>query len=158
MLIIFRPYNVGDEVELNGTQGFVTNLALFATKLRTPENVEVTIANGDAFGNTIKNYFSFKERRLDMDFGVSYDANLDDAIAAILSSANDDKRIHKSPSPWAKVISLDDSAVTIQLRVWCDAEDHRQIKMDIPYRVIKALGKAKVEIPYPHTSIIKRSA
>lgn len=162
MLIIFRPFNIDDEVELNGTKGFVTKLALFSTRLKTPDNIEVIIANGDAFGNTIKNYFAFKMRRLDMDFGVSYDANLDEAIAAIISCANDDERILSSPSPclppWAKVTSLGESAVIIQLRVWCDANDHRQIKMDMPYRVKKALDKAKVEIPYPHSVIIKKKA
>ncbi|MCF6274978.1 MAG: mechanosensitive ion channel family protein [Robiginitomaculum sp.] len=156
LVILFRPYSIGDEVELNGTKGFVTDLSLFATRMKTGDNVEIIVANGDAFGNTITNYFAFGKRRLDMDFGVSYDADLDKSIAAILSSANGDERILQTPAPWAKVTNLGDSSVDIQLRVWCAPNDHRHIKMDIPYRVKKALDKAGIEIPYPHAVIIQR--
>lgn len=158
LLIIFRPFKVGDDVELNGTRGFVTQLGLFSTRMRTRKNVEVIIANGDAFGNTIKNYFAFEKRRLDMDFGVSYDADLNVAISAIISCAGGDKRIYVDPVPWAKVVSLGDSSVNIQLRVWCDANQHRHIRLDLPYRVKKALDEAMVEIPYPHSTIIKKEA
>ncbi len=158
LLVTFRPYKVGDEVELNGTEGVVTNLGLFATRMTTRENVEITIANGDAFGNTIKNFYAFGKRRLDMDFGVSYNANLNEAIAAIIGSTKGDERIYDDPAPWAKVISLGDSSVNIQLRLWCNAEDHRLIEMDMPYRVKKALDKAGVEIPFPHATIIKKRA
>jgi len=158
LLIIFRPYSIGDEVELNGTQGFVTSLSLFSTRMKTMQNIEIIIANGDVFNNTIKNYFAFETRRLDMNFGVSYDANLDKAIAAILTSADADERIMQDPPPWAKVVSLDESSVTIQLRLWCQANNHRRIKMDIPYRIKKALDKANIEIPYPHAVIIKKEA
>lgn len=156
LIVLFRPYNIGDEVELNGTKGFVTNLSLFATRMRTADNVEIIIANGDAFGNVITNYFGFTTRRLDMDFGVSYDADLDKSIAAILTAADGDKRILQDPAPWAKVVNLGDSSVDIQLRVWCDPNEYRHIKMDIPYRVKTALDKAGIEIPYPHAVIIQR--
>lgn len=156
LIIIFRPFNVGDEVELNGTKGFVTHLSLFSTRMRTGDNVEIIEANGDVFGNTIKNYFALGQRRLDMDFGVSYDANLDKSIAAILSVAEGDDRIFQDPAPWAKVVNLGDSSVDIQLRLWCDPNQHRHIKMDIPQRVKLALDKAKIEIPYPHAVIIQR--
>ncbi len=157
LIIIFRPFNIGDQVELNGTKGFVTHLSLFSTRMKTSDNVEIIEANGDAFGNTIKNYFAYGKRRLDMDFGVSYDADLNKSIAAILSAAEGDERIYQDPPPWAKVVNLGDSSVDIQLRIWCDANDHRKIKMDIPYRVKKALDKAGIEIPYPHAVIIQRS-
>ncbi len=158
LIVMFRPYSIGDEVELNGTKGFVTDLSLFSTRMKTGDNVEIIVANGDAFGNTITNYFGFDKRRLDLDFGVSYDADLDKSIAAILSSTHEDARILQNPPPWAKVTNLGNSSVDIQLRVWCDPNDHRKIKMDIPYRVKKALDQAGIEIPYPHTVIMRRKA
>ena len=154
LLVIFRPYNVGDEVELNGTEGVVSNLALFSTRLRTRENVEIIIGNGAAFSNTIKNYYAFGERRLDMEFGVSYSADLNETILVLLGVAKGDDRIFNDPAPWAKVVSLGDSSVNLELRLWCRADDYRKIEMDLPYRVKKALDTAGIEIPYPHTTVI----
>ena len=158
LIVAFRPYSIGDEVELNGTKGFVTNLSLFSTRMKTGDNVEIIVANGDAFGNTIKNFFAYGKRRLDMGFGVSYDADLDKSITAILAAAEGDERILQDPPPWAKVTNLGDSSVDIQLRMWCDPDDHRNIAMDIPQKVKVALDKAGIEIPYPHAVIIQRSA
>lgn len=158
MLAFFRPYKVGEEVELAGDKGVVTKLGIFSTKMVTRDNIEIDIGNGAAFGNTIKNYYAFGDRRLDMDFGVSYDANLDTAIAAILAATKGDERIYTDPAPWAKVTGLGDSAVNIQLRIWCHADEHRNIKMDMSQRVKAELDKAGVEIPYEHCMIIPMKA
>jgi len=94
-----------------------------------------------------------------MDFGVSYDANLDKAIKAVKSAADGDDRIKTSPeAPWAKVTGLGDSAVNIQLRVWCDSGHYRAIKMDLSQRVKAALDKAGIDIPYEHCMIIPMKA
>ncbi len=158
LIVVFRPFSIGDLVELNGSKGFVTHLSLFSTRMRTSDNVEIIVANGDAIGNTIKNYFAYDKGRLDMDFGVSYDADIDKSIATILTATNGDDRIFQNPPPWAKVVNLGDSTVDIQLRVWCDPDNVRKVKMDIPYRVKNALDKAGIEIPYPHAVIIQREA
>lgn len=158
MLAFFRPYKIDDEVQINGERGKVKSLDIFTTTLVTVDNVEMTVGNGDAFGNIIKNYNGYGDLRLDMDFGVSYDANLDDAIKAIKSVAEGDARIHQNPAPWAKVTTLGDSAVTIQLRLWCDAGHYRAIKMDISQRVKNALDKAGIDIPYEHCMIIPMKA
>ncbi len=151
MLAFFRPYIVGDEVEIGGERGKVKSLDLFSTTLTTVDSIEVLVGNGAVFGSTIKNYSDFGDRRLDMDFGVSYDADLNASIAAITQAASADERIINNPhGPWAKVVELGDSAVTIQLRVWCKADDYRAIKADMYYRVKKALDKAGIEIPYEH--------
>ena len=155
MLTFFRPYKVGDEVEIAGEKGKVTHLDLFTTTLNTVDNMELHIGNGAAFGGTIKNYSAFGDLRLDMDFGVSYDCNLDKALEAITSVAQDDKRIKHAPEkPWAKVVELGDSSVNIQLRLWCAWQDYRAIKADISQRVKMALDKAGVDIPYEHCMII----
>ncbi|MEE9346920.1 MAG: mechanosensitive ion channel domain-containing protein [Robiginitomaculum sp.] len=158
MLAFFRPYKVGDEVEIGGEYGVVKQLDIFTTTLITVDNVELVIGNGTAFGGVIKNYHGFGERRLDMDFGVGYEANLDAAIAAVKSAADGDKRIKASPEPWAKITSLGDSAVNVQLRVWCAASDYKQIKMDMSQRVKSALDKAGIDIPYEHCMIIPMKA
>ena len=159
MLAFFRPYVVGDEVEINGQRGQVKSLDLFSTTLTTVDSVEVMVGNGAAFGNQIKNYNGFGDLRLDMDFGVGYDADLDKAIEVIKSAADGDDRIKSNPEgPWAKVTGLGDSAVNIQLRLWCDANDYRPIKADMSYRIKKALDKAGIDIPYEHCMIIPMKA
>ena len=159
MLAFFRPYVVGDEVEINGQRGQVKSLDLFSTTLTTPDSVEVMVGNGAAFGNQIKNYNGYGDLRLDMDFGVGYDADLDKAIEVIKSAADGDDRIKSNPEgPWAKVTGLGDSAVNIQLRLWCDANDYRPIKADMSYRIKKALDKAGIDIPYEHCMIIPMKA
>ena len=159
MLAFFRPYVVGDEVEINGQRGQVKSLDLFSTTLTTVDSVEVMVGNGAAFGNQIKNYNGFGDLRLDMDFGVGYDADLDKAIEVIKSTADGDDRIKSNPEgPWAKVTGLGDSAVNIQLRLWCDANDYRPIKADMSYRIKKALDKAGIDIPYEHCMIIPMKA
>lgn len=159
MLAFFRPYVIGDEVEINGERGKVKSLDVFSTTLTTVDNVEVLVGNGAAFGNKIKNYSGFGELRLDMDFGVSYDADLNTSIAAITDAASEDTRIIHAPhGPWAKVTGLGDSAVNIQLRVWCKSEHYRDIKADMSYRVKKSLDKAGIEIPYEHCTIIPMKA
>lgn len=158
MLALFRPFGVDDQVEVAGETGVATNMGLFNTRLVTRDNIMISIGNGAIFGDTIKNYFHDGKLRLDTDIGVSYDADLDKAIKAILGAVKDDPRIYKDPAPWAKVVSLGDSAVIIQLRLWTDAEDHRKVKMDISQPIKKALDKAGVEIPYEHNMIVKRKA
>jgi len=155
MLVVFRPYKVGDEVELNGEKGVVTSLGLFTTRLVTRDNIEMIVGNSDALGNTIKNFYDYGTRRLDMDFGVSYNADIGQALEAIKSACEGDNRILAKPEgPWAKVVELGDSAIVIQLRVWCAADEHRNIKMDMSARVKAALDAAGIEIPYEHNMII----
>ncbi|WP_147405827.1 mechanosensitive ion channel family protein [Litorimonas taeanensis] len=158
MLALFRPFKVDDQVEVAGETGVVIETGLFSTRLVTRDNVIINVANGAVFGGTIKNYFHDGKLRLDTDIGVSYDADLNKAIKAILSAVKGDARIYSDPAPWAKVVSLGDSAVVIQLRVWTDAEDHRKVKMDISQPIKKALDKAGIEIPYEHNTIVRKSA
>ena len=155
MLAFFRPFNIGDVVEVAGEMGTVTDLGIFTTTLQTNDNIRISVGNGAAFGSTIKNFDGFGDRRLDMDFGVSYDADLDKAEAAIMSVAKGDDRIYTDPAPWAKVTSLGDSAVNIQLRIWCKSTDYLAVQADISQRVKSALDKAGIDIPYEHCMIIE---
>jgi len=154
MLALFRPFKIGDQVEIAGEIGVVEETGLFTTHMTTRDNISITVGNGSVFGSTIKNYNHDGKLRLDTDIGVSYDADLDAAIAAIIGAVKNDERVYKDPAPWAKVTSLGDSSVNIQLRLWTDAEDHRNVKMDISKPIKEALDKAGIEIPYEHATII----
>jgi len=150
MLILFKPYKIGDEVEAGGARGKVTGIEMTATTLSTVDNVKIIVANGKVWGGTIKNYTSMGARRLDKTFGISYDADIDAAIKAITAAAAANPRVHADPAPWAKVVNLGDSSVDIQLRAWCDAADYKALSTEISQPVKQALDAAGIGIPYPH--------
>lgn len=156
MLILFRPFKIGDDVEVGGSRGKVTGIELTATTLSTTDNVNIIVANGKIWGGTIKNHTSMGVRRLDRDFGISYDADIDAAIKAITSAAAASPRVHAEPAPWAKVVNLGDSSVDIQLRAWCDASDYKALSTEISQPVKEALDAAGIGIPYPHEVKIKQ--
>jgi small conductance mechanosensitive channel len=156
MLILFKPYKIGDEVEVGGARGKVTGIEMTATTLSTTDNVKIIVANGEVWGGTIKNYTSLGARRLDRDFGISYDDDIDTAIKAITAAAAANPRVHSDPAPWAKVVNLGDSSVDIQLRAWCDAADYKALSTEISQPVKAALDAAGISIPYPHEVKIKQ--
>jgi len=156
MMMIFRPYNVGDEVEIDGIKGVVTSIELTATRMQTRDNVELIVQNGKAMGGVIRNHNALGQRRLDIDFGISYDADIDKAIDVITATAAADDRVLSDPAPWAKVVSLGESSVDIQLRAWVEYDNLRKLKMDISQPIKAALDKAGIGIPYPHEVKIKQ--
>ncbi len=156
MLMIFRPYNVGDEVEIAGIKGVVQSIEILATRMKTRNNIEIIVGNGKAWGGVIRNHTTMGKRRLDKVFGMSYDADIDLAIQVLTTTAAKDPRVYQDPPPWAKVVKLNDSSVDIELRVWCDYNDHRAIKMDISQPIKQALDAAGIGIPYPHEVVIKQ--
>ena len=156
MMMLFRPYSVGDEVEIDGVKGVVKSIELTATRMHTRDNVEIIVQNGKAMSGVIKNHNALGNRRLDIDIGVSYDADIDKAIKVITETAIADDRVLSDPAPWAKVVSLGESSVDIQLRAWVKYDDLRKLKMDISQPIKAALDKAGIGIPYPHEVKIKQ--
>jgi len=155
MLMIFRPFKIGDDIEAGGESGRVTSIALTATRLKTVDNTEVIIANGKIWGGVVKNYSSLGLRRLDMDFGVSYDADIKTAINALTKAAGEHPLVLNDPAPWAKVVTLNDSSIDLQLRAWCQAADYKALKVSISQPIKAALDAANIGIPYPHEIKIK---
>jgi small conductance mechanosensitive channel len=155
MLMIFRPFKVGDDIEAGGENGRVTSIALTATRLKTVDNTEVIIANGKIWGGVVKNYSSLGLRRLDMDFGVSYDADIKTAINALTKAAGEHPLVLNDPAPWAKVVTLNESSIDLQLRAWCQAADYKALKVSISQPIKAALDAANIGIPYPHEIKIK---
>jgi len=155
LLLILRPYNVGDYVELSGQEGTVEDLNIFTTTLRTVDNVKIILSNGEVRGATIKNLTSLGKRRVDVDFGIDYDDDMDKAIDIIKTTAAKDKRLLEAP--WAKVILLNDSSVDIQMRVWCKPEDYWDVRFDLIKDVKEAFDTGGITIPYPHCVEIEKT-
>jgi len=157
MVMIFRPYVLGDDVEISGARGIVTAIELTATRMKTTDNTEVIVANSKAWNGIVRNHTAYGARRLDLDFGIDYAADIDRAIEVLTAAAAKDPRVHSAPAPWAKVICLNESSVDLQLRIWCDAKDLRGLKVSISQPIKEALDAAGIGIPYPHEVKIKQS-
>lgn len=151
LLIVLRPYHIGDYVEIAGEEGTVEDLNIFTTTLRTLDNVQIIISNGEVRSNTIKNLTTLGIRRVDVDFGIDYGDDIDKAINIIKTQANADSRVIKDPNPpWAKVSCLNDSSVDIQMRVWCKPDDYWDVRFDLLKNVKEAFDAGGISIPYPH--------
>jgi small conductance mechanosensitive channel len=151
LLMVFRPYKVGDYVEVNGVEGFVDDVNIFTTVLRSMDNVKLILANGDAWRSTIKNFTSQGVRRVDVDFGIDYGDDMDKAIKIIKDTAAKHKDVLSKPDgPWAKVANLGESSVDIQMRVWCKPEHYWDVMFDLTKSVKEAFDKGGISIPYPH--------
>ena len=157
LLIILRPFQIGDYVELAGEEGTVEDLNIFTTTLRTLDNIKVILANGEVRGNTIKNFSTLGVRRVDVDFGIDYDDDMDKAMKIILDTAGKDGRVLNDPDgPWARVCNLNDSSVDIQMRVWCKVDDYWDVRFDLIKAVKEAFDKGGITIPYPHVVEIEK--
>src|SRR6056297_172757 len=157
MLILFRPYKLGQYVDIGGTSGTVKDLNLFITELVTADNVQIIVPNGKAWGAIITNYSHHTTRRVNMTFGIDYSDDVDKAMSVILDLARADPRVHDDPEPWARVTNLGDSSVDLTVRLWCDAADYWDIKFDMTKAVKEAFDTNGISIPYPHSVEIKKA-
>ena len=156
MLLLQRPYRVGDKVELNGRQGVVQAMDLFNTKLLDYDGLTLYLPNGKVFGDMIVNITRAGRRRIELVFNVDYEDDLDLAMTTLLEIANADRRVLSEPKAWAKVTALLDSSVSVTLRCWTNPGDWTDTKFDL----VKA-GKARLEaqglsFPYPHQVSMER--
>jgi len=151
MLMLFRPYKIGDYVSVAGQEGIVHDVNIFTTVLASLDNIEIIIANGEAWGSTIQNFTSMGVRRVDVDYGIHYDDDIDKAIKIMKQvSASHPSVLSKPDGPWAKVVKLNDSSVDIQNRVWCKADDYWDVMFDLNKMIKEAFDKNGITIPYPH--------
>ncbi len=149
MLMLFRPFKIGDEIEAGGVSGKVTEIGLTATRMKSTDSREFIVSNGDVWGGTIVNNSSLETRRLDRQFNITYDTDIDKAIDVLTSVASQHPLVLSEPAPWAKVVNLGESTVVVELRAWCKASDYRALGASISQPVKEAFVKAGFEKAYP---------
>ncbi len=157
MIMIFRPYKLGDYVDIAGEAGTVKDINLFQTVLATVDNVKVMVPNSQAIDGVIRNFSGYETRRVDVTFGIDYDDDMDKAIGIIQSIIEADARIMKDPEPFVKVVNLGDSSVDIATRSWTEASDYWGVRFDLIKNVKAAFDEAGVSIPYPHTTMVQKA-
>lgn len=158
MLLLFRPFKVGDYVEIGGTAGTVKAVTLFLTELATPDNVEIMVPNGQVWGAIIKNYNHNPTRRCDINVGISYDDDIDAARAAVLECVTLDTRALKDPAPAVVPIGFGASSVDLQVRVWCNTADFWAMRWDLTQAIKSKFDQRGITIPFPIRTIIQQPA
>ncbi len=153
MLIIFRPFNDGDFVEAAGVSGVVEQIGIFTTTMRTGDNREIIVPNGEVFGGTITNYSRRATRRVDMVFGIGYDDDLLQAKEIIGRILSEDDRILADPAPTIAVGELADSSVNFNVRPWCKTEDYWGVYGDIHEKIKLTFDAEGISIPYPQMDV-----
>jgi small conductance mechanosensitive channel len=131
MILLFRPYRVGDQVEVGGRAGRVEALDLFATELATPDNVKVLVPNGKAFGDVISNFSAHDRRRVDVLFRIEAKRELTPVLIGLRERAQADPRVLKEPPPVVEVTGMAELWVEGAVRVWAAREDYVALKSDL---------------------------
>ncbi len=149
MILILRPYRIGDFVEINGKIGTVRGLDLFGTRLADPDNLEIFMPNSKVFGEMIINYSSPSNRRMELNFRLDYDDDVDQALAALKDCIAADERILAKPEPWAGITALGESAVTVTLRAWAPVGAYWDVRFAMLRRVKDRFKAEGFKVPYP---------
>jgi small conductance mechanosensitive channel len=153
MLLIFKPFKVGDYLEAQGYSGTVKEIQIFNTVLNTPDNKTIIIPNGGLSTGSMINYSAEERRRVDWTFGISYNDSIDKAREIILEIINADTRVHQEPAPFVGVISLGDSSVNLVTRVWVDASNYWVLFFEVNEKVKKAFDQKGISIPFPQQDV-----
>jgi small conductance mechanosensitive channel len=153
LMIIFRPFKVGDFVEAAGVSGSVQAIHIFTTTLITPDNKTIIVPNGKIGNDNIINYSAQATRRVDLTVGVSYDADLKEVRAILEDIVSKDSRILSDPAHQIAVAELADNSVNFVMRVWVESADYWGVFFDATETVKLRLDEAGIGIPYPQRDV-----
>ena len=157
LIMIFRPFKIGDLIEAQGEIGVVKEIEIFTTKLTGLSNKEIIIPNGSLSNGNIVNYSTEGTRRVDLVIGVSYDADIKQTKEVLLNILTANPKVLKDPAPSVTVLELADSSVNLAVRPWTKTEDYWSVYFDTTEQVKIELDKAGIEIPYPHRVTINKT-
>ena len=158
LIMIFKPFKVGDLIEAQGELGVVKEIDIFTTKLNTPTNKLAIIPNGALSNGNIVNYTAEGKLRVDLTFGVAYDADIKQTKEVLMKVLTDQEKVLKDPAPAVTVSELADSSVNFAVRPWADVADYWDVYFETIENTKLALDKVGIEIPYPHQVEIHKEA
>ncbi len=153
MLLAFRPFKVGDFVEVTGETGTCEHIDLFTCEFRTLDNKKLIIPNGAVFGSTITNYTGYDTRRVDIDVGADYSASLDETRAVLEKAAASIPGMIQDPAPQVVLKALGGSSIDWQVRVWCKTEDYWDVWQATTRACKVSLDEADIGIPFPQQDV-----
>jgi small conductance mechanosensitive channel len=153
LMIIFRPFRVGDYIEGGGTAGTVEEIQIFTTTLKTPDNKTVIIPNAKLTSDNIINWTVKGTRRVDLVMGIGYEDDIDKAKQVMNDVLAGDDRVLKDPAPQVAMVELGDSSVNFVVRPWVKAADYWSAYFDITEKIKKAFDANNISIPFPQRDV-----
>jgi small conductance mechanosensitive channel len=153
LIVLFRPYKVGDFVEAAGISGSVDQVQILTTVLKTGDNKQVIVPNSQIMNSIITNYSAHDTRRIDMVVGVSYDDDLDKVRKTLEDIIAADDRILKDPTPKIAVAELADSSVNFVVRPWCATSDYSAVRWDLTETIKKRFDQEGISFPFPQQDV-----
>ena len=153
MILLFKPFKVGDTIEAQGQTGTVREIQIFNTILATPDNKIIIIPNGGLSTGLMKNYSREATRRVDWEFGIAYGDDYTKAKAVIARLLDADGRVLKDPAYFIALTSLGESSVNIVVRAWVNAGDYWGVYFDMNEKVYKTFAEENLNIPFPQLDV-----
>ena len=153
LILLLRPFKVGDDILGAGEAGTVKEITLFTTVLATGDNIKVLVPNGKLFGDVIKNASAYDIRRVDLQVGIGYGSDIQKAYEVINDLLKHDARILPEPTPQIAVAELADSRVNFVIRPWVKKEDYWPVRFDLTRGIKEAFDKNSIEIPFPQRAV-----
>ena len=153
MILIFKPFKVGDFITTQGYSGTVKEIRIFVTVLTTPDNKTIFIPNGPLSNGSLTNFSTQPRRRVSWTFGIAYGDNYDKAKEMLMGMMKEDKRILSNPEPFVALGELADSSVNLTVRSWVKAADYWDVYFDMNEKFYKNADKFGLSIPFPQMDI-----
>jgi len=153
MILVFKPFKVGDFIEAQGYMGTVNAIQIFNTILKTPDNKTIIIPNGGLSTSSMTNFSTEEKRRVDWTFGIGYGDDVDKAKSVLKKLCDDDKRILKEPEVFIAVSELADSSVNFVVRAWVNASDYWAVFFEMNENVYNTFNKEGLNIPFPQMDV-----
>lgn len=153
MILLFKPFKVGDVLEAQGYIGTVNAIHIFNTIIKTGDNKTVIIPNGSLSNGSMTNYTTEPKRRVDWTFGIAYGDDVDKARSVIKTLLDEDERVHKDPEPLIAVSALADSSVNFVVRAWTDTSNYWPVHFEMNEKVYKTFPKEGLNIPFPQMDV-----
>jgi small conductance mechanosensitive channel len=158
MMIVFRPFKLGDFIEAGGVVGVVEQISIFSTILKTGDNREIIVPNGQIYADAITNYSARETRRIDMVFGIGYDDDLLEAKKLMESILSAHDLVLPDPAPVVAISELADSSVNFNVRPWVKSGDYWSVRAELIEQIKLAFDEHDISIPYPHLSIVREGS
>lgn len=153
MILIFKPFKVGDYIEVSGKEGTVKSITMFYTTITSYDNKLIQLPNGNLSNSNITNYTANKKRRVDIDISVSYSSDIDKVKKVINELISKNELVLQEENNYVKLSKHDDSALVFAVRAWTKTDNYWDLYFDLMESIKKTLDKNKIEIPFPQMDV-----
>ena len=147
MILVFKPFKIGDYVESTGAEGFVEDISIFYTKILTLDNKLILVPNGDLMSSNVTNFTAKDKRRIDQDFKITNDIDQELVKSVLLKAASDTKGVLPEPAPFARLTAVDDDTYVFTVRAWCETSSYWDVYFDLIENCSKSLSENGIDDP-----------